>query len=1503
MLGLLRRLLSQYRSVPSQPAFLLLLVLAVALTLRLYGIDWDSGYGFHPDERSIYIRAGCMYDVLTGAPGYQDCVRDFPGTEPGIPGLSTFLDANRSPLNPHWFPLGSILIYALVFFQSVIELFIDIDPLDLRYVGRLLSALADVGTVFLVYLLGRRLFGQKVGLLAAGLTALSVIHIQNSHFYRPETFSVFFILASFWAMLRLVEHRRLRDSVLLGVMVGLAVAPKVSVLPLVLPLALAYGYWALNAAGGRWLGLTPEILSRMLTHAGAAGVTAVAVFILLTPYALLDFTTFVADLVAQTTMARQAGLWPFTIQYIDTPAYIYQIQQTILWGLGLPLGLVAWASIPFSAAMALRCPETRRANLLLLAWVVPQLVFLESFEVHFLRYVFPLMPIMVLMGARMLLSLTAFLRNTAQERVRVSSWNSSPAQRASQKMMLHLPKLGLALVALIVATTAFYALAFEMVYAKEHPAVAASRWIRENVPPGTAIVSDNHWDEFIPELYRYDVWQFPAYEADSQAKMKVLAHRLAQAEYLVFYSYRPYVSITRAWERYPLSSSYYHQLFNGDLGYRLERTFTSFPELLGISFQDDPYSRAGLPQPEPLVREEPSSISLNLGYADDNVVGYDHPQVLLFRNVEQVAEPILLTRLLGGLSVGQPENQVGLLLSDEAKAAQRHGGTWSEIFHRDSWPNQAPILFWLLAVELVYLAALPLAMFIFRPLPDRGIVLARALGLLSVGYVTWLLVSLGWLNFSRSAILVGFSIVALLSALALLACWRDIRGFFVQHWRLFLLGEAMFLLAFLAFVGIRAANPDLWHPFRGGEKPMELAYLNAVVRSTTFPPYDPWFSGGYLNYYYWGYLVVTLPIRLTGIMPTTAFNLAVPCFFALTFTGAYSLVYNLAEGTRRSSNGKNPVSVSNPKQQRTRMHLQSPITVGLMAGFFVSVVGNLDGLVQLAQGLWRQMVNSSGSLSFDYWRSSRMIPPLENIDPSPLAFWVPDKVPGAPEVSYHITEFPFFTFLFADLHAHMMVIPFTLLVIGLGLNLVVGLRDRGGVWSLIATSALGLALGSLWVINSWDYPSYLVMVVALLGLAVFLRPGNLYRRISYLVLLVLGVVIFSVLAFLPFHQAYETFDAGIAASKWQTPIDRYLGIHGLFLFVVVTFLILQTRHTLVRFIRRLLSVSAGPGVRDKTCGRDVWQRVYLVVGILGMLYLAAAGYWTAMFLLSLLILTGLAAWNAFTSPHKDRAYAVVPLILLAMALMIGFGVDFVRLNGDIGRMNTLFKLYLEGWVLFSLASAYMLWVLASQGWFRSPWGWRRGAWVGGFALLFVSNLIYTGLGTQARLADRFTAGPVTLDGTAYLRDAVHVEQDQRLELKWDLEAIQWLQDNVEGSPVVLEAHNEQYHWSARISNYTGLPTVIGWPWHQTQQRTAYASSIRERAEEVRELYNTSDLNRAQDLLKKYEVQYIVVGELERAYYSPEGLDKFEKMAEQGLIRPVFQSKKVTIYVIFPQKMK
>ena len=277
---------------------------------------------------------------------------------------------------------------------------------------RTIAALADVGSVLMVFVLGRRLYGSMVALLAAALTATAVIHVQNSHYFRPETLSVLFTLVSFWAMLRMVDRKGVRDSLILGLALGLTLAPKISGLPLVLPLVLAYSYrlWdghrTLSTQSGEdgyprsydW-----PAMGMVVGHGAMAAGVGAAAFVLTSPYSLLDFDSFVGDVAAQGNMASHAGLWPFTVQYIGTDPFIYQFRQSAIFGLGLPLGIIAWLAIPFTAVLSFWPRENRRADLLILVWLVASLLFLESFEVRFLRYVFPLMPFMILLGSRMLI--------------------------------------------------------------------------------------------------------------------------------------------------------------------------------------------------------------------------------------------------------------------------------------------------------------------------------------------------------------------------------------------------------------------------------------------------------------------------------------------------------------------------------------------------------------------------------------------------------------------------------------------------------------------------------------------------------------------------------------------------------------------------------------------------------------------------------------------------------------------------------------------------------------------------------------------------------------------------------------------------------------------------------------------------------------------------------------------------------------------------------------------
>ena len=1488
----------------------LALIAALALGLRLYGIEWDQGYPHtpHPDERAILMKVGEL-------------------SPPPLGDLGVLLDADASPWNPRWFPYGSFPLYLLKGVQLVYSAWPGAELHDLRVAGRAISALADVGTVVLVYLLGSRLFGRREALLASVLLSLAVLHIQLSHFFAVDTILGLCSVASLYFLYGVAKEGRLRDSVLAGAFIGLGMATKVSQAPIYIAFVMAHLFFVLDLAGGRG-GPSVDIAGRLRTALKGLVVGAVAsllVLLVAQPYMLLDWGRFADQVREQSEMVRRIRDYPYTRQYIDTTPYIYQIRQLATWGLGWPLGAVAWAGLLYAslrgmrprygllylamgwglpvamllfstnmlvafvaagiALMALlatlpfRSAESRPA-VLLLSWITPYFLITGAFQVKFIRYLVPITPLLVLLGSGMVIQL----------------WDRAVMRSPSFRPWLA------AGVLLLVGATGFYAFSYMSVYREPHTALRTSQWINENVPKGSLILRE-HWEEGIPGLGGYEIGELPLYEVDTPDKLAELSDDLASADYIVFFSNRLYGTIPRLPERYPLTTEYYRLLFSGGLGYELvsDAVNTAYPRLAGFSFMHDTLGRPDLHEADVRAAAAPSGLALNLGFADESFSVYDHPTGLVFRNVERHSADTISRAIEVAVPDGMPADgtfmsrRVGLLLSPQDLAAQRQGGTWTDIIHADSWTNRYTVLAWLLIVEGIALLALPLTFVIFRPLADRGYLFSKPLGILAVCLVVWLLASLRWVPFTRGSIGLGLLVLSVVSTVVLVRHRQQFFAFLRTRWPLVLGAEALFLVAFEVFIVVRMANPDLWHPFRGGEKPMELAYLNAVLRSSYMPPYDPWFAGGYLNYYYWGQFIVATLIKATGIDPRVAFNLAVPTFFAMTIGGAYTVVYNLAEGTRgslRDAASKSTVAL------RTRW---SPVVAGIGGALFVAVLGNLDGAIQVGHGAWRVVVGNVPFGEFDFWRSSRMMPP----DP-----------PG-----HEITEFPFFTFLFADLHPNLMAIPFALLALGLALAVVMaGARSvgsparHGGMDELGRLAVLGTVVGAIRLINTWDFPTYLIVAVSAVTLAEYLRQGGLGVRVlmssgakSALILMVgYGV-------FLPFHLSYETFFTSLDWTTNQTVLWQFLAISGLFIFIIGSFYLVESRAWLLEWWRALRGKASATaqvtsqGVYTPIVGDErrrigrlrAWAMVLAAV-VAGYVVAVTIPAWVGSTIPFLLVLEGLvlvAGMAVLRSTRADAPQLAFVALIVSVSLSLAIGLDIFRVEGDVDRMNSVFKFYLQIWVMLALASAYLLWRIAGNG----PTAWRglslgKKVWVGALAVLVLSASVYPVLGTQDRLRDRFNDRvlPLTLDGMTYMREGVYGDEHGEIELKPDYEGIRWLQDNVAGSPVILEGVTPVYRWGGRISVYTGLPSVVGWQWHQEQQRWGYRWAIAERAADVKKIYSTGDVEEALSLMRRYGVEYVYVGQLEGLYYPSAGLQKFANLMHDHL-DTVYQNGQVTIY--------
>ena len=1402
---------------------LLFVILSIALGLRLYGINWDQGGLFHPDERAILMRVNDL---------------DFPAPSE----IGNLTDPELSPLNPGWFNYGSLPLYGLGVVKAVLSPVADLDLWDLRIPGRAVSAVADTATVALVFVIGIRWFSPRVAALAALLTALAVIHIQLSHFFAVDGVMTLFIVAGVFFSIRVAQSGRRLDSLLAGLMVGLGLATKFSVAPLVLTVIAAHLIYAFSRPGDAFSVGDEEVervaWRRWIAASGLVMSGAVALVALLAtqPYMVFDSETFFANVSEQGEMVRRIRDYPYTRQYIDTTSYLYQVTQLGIWGLGPVAGVVAWLGLGYGLVSA--WVARRKVDLVILSWVIPYLLITGWFDVKFMRYMLPLTPFLLLYGARFLWWLGDSLRTLLPK----------------YRFVVAVPAV------IVVAATAHYAISFTSVYGGEHPAQEVSDWLEDNAARGSLVLQE-HWEEGIPNVPGLNYDRLELYNHDSEEKFDRIAQQLSDGEYLVLFSNRLYGTIPRLPDRYPISTRYYEALFDGSLGYELVYSADKTASFLGVAYDDDPFARVDF-SAAGYVPPSGALATFRFGWADESFTVYDHPKSFVFENTGRLGQDEIVQLLEFGTGSAQPERPVGLLLSEEAAARQQAGGTWSDIVFLRNLPNAVAPVVWYIALQLVALAAVPLAFVVFRPLPDRGYLLAKPLGLLLVATVAWLLASYGLMGFSFSSVVVGILITGALSAWAWERYGEEIVLFVKQRWRILLGFEALFLVAFLAFLAVRLANPDLWHPWRGGEKPMDFAYLNAVMRSTTMPPYDPWFAGGFLNYYYYGQFITATLLRLTGLTPHVAYNIAVPMFFALTTSAAFSVVYNLAAMTLRSRG----VPLGSTR---------SPVYAGLVAAVLVAVAGNIDGLIQLGKKFKAAVIDRVPAPGFDYWQSSRMMA---------------SDSPGN-----EITEFPYFTFLYADLHAHMIAIPFAIMALGLGIAVLARAgvrRPKLETWGALAL--LGLTIGALRIINAWDFPTALLLAgVFVLGGELMGPPMGLVNRIGAGLAKWVFVAAVGYLVFLPFHQNFELFNSGLELSKTRTPFWRYLAIHSIFVFLLLTWLAHHWRGGL------LASRRAAVVVLERRGAAWIALQALVAVAASGLIASILTGYATAAITLGTAMALGAVGMVTALSFRPESRYVYAVIGIAAVALLLGGGVDLITVEGDIGRMNTVFKFYLQAWVLLALASAYFAWTLWDAGHFSlRKLTIPRTFWLVLFAVLAIGILIYPVLGTRARIVNRFNLIGMGIDGTAYMDKAVFADDSGVIELGRELPAIEHMQTEVKGSPVIIEGLTGLYRWGNRFSVYTGLPSVVGWDWHQRQQRVGYDYAVTDRRADVDLFYRTVDIDTALEVLDEFNVRYVIVGQLERNQYPEIGLAKFGRM-EGDILTVFYQDEWTTIYEYAP----
>lgn len=651
---------------------LLIPILFVAGALRLTGNGWDQYEHYHPDERYVAWVATSIEAPTR---------------------LSDAFNPQKSTFNPYYWPpemesdciailqderrefaYGHLPLYFGVVATRIAEwvvpqIFDELTPTcrsadgqliftefdRITATGRVLTALFDIATIVALFLLGRALFDEKVGVLAATFLTLNVMHIQQSHFFTVDVYMTFFVVAALYNMVLAVQRRSARRILVAAMLCGLAVGSKFSAVLLAIPLMMAW-WWA----WGRPLRTADRVLRSVGSFFGV-GVVTLTAFGVTNPFALLDWSCeaitpatqllgiaipeinwgscYLYNVAAQREMVGGSTAFPFVRQYLGTEPYLYFIEMQLRWGMGFALGVAAFLGFVWAIVSAVRSMNWRSIRLegkpllrekaqtqwIVLAWCLPFFVLTGSFFVKFMRYLLPLTPLLMLYAAAFVLAIR---------------W------RWIQRGVIGLTLL----------VTALYALAFVGIYQQPHPWIEASRWIYANVPQRSTIATEK-WGDRLPSLLLEDGVVYSAgksgYEfteltwlsgmndmhgdalfvRDSTAKLEENLSRVAESDYLIIDSNRVYGVVPRLTNGYPLSSQFYQPLFAGELGFEPVFVTGRFPHLGDYYLKPDFFSWPNLRPPRAVRRYLNNLNGITLGRVDESFTLYDQSLVMIFENV------------------------------------------------------------------------------------------------------------------------------------------------------------------------------------------------------------------------------------------------------------------------------------------------------------------------------------------------------------------------------------------------------------------------------------------------------------------------------------------------------------------------------------------------------------------------------------------------------------------------------------------------------------------------------------------------------------------------------------------------------------------------------------------------------------------------------------------------------------------------------------------------------
>ncbi|MBU2577223.1 glycosyltransferase family 39 protein [Patescibacteria group bacterium] len=542
---------------------ILLLILLLGAFLRLFGIDWDQGQHLHPDERFL-----TMVGVDTSFP------KD----------LLDYFNPSKSTLNPYnagysfyvygTFPLYLTKIISLVFNSDTYSKF--------HLIGRFLSAVFDLGVIFLLYLIGKRLFSKSVGVFASFFYSIMVLPIQLSHFFTVDTYLNFFLILSFYflSLINLKKGNIFLLSSFLGIVFGFALTSKISAVYF-LPIILL-GYLGLYKTGSK---INKILLSLVFMTVFSYLTARVVQPSLFTDGNFLNFNPnpqFLSNIKQLKTFNDSRSWFPPGVQWKKTTPIIFPLKNLVFWGLGLPLGIFALWSFFHLSYLTVKNKLYKKSCFVLLAliWTIGLFLYLGVQHVKTMRYFLSLYPFLALFSA----------------------WKFERIRNKKLKTLIFI----LAII---------YPLSFISIYTKPITRVTASRWIYRNIPIGSTLANE-YWDDSLPlplpneNHGKYSYESLSLYDPENEQKWEKIESQLENTDYIILSSNRLYGSIPKNPEYYPQTTKYYKNLFDGSLGFKKVAEFSSYPCF-------PPFGKA--------------LFCFNDDSSEEAFTVYDHPKVMIFK--------------------------------------------------------------------------------------------------------------------------------------------------------------------------------------------------------------------------------------------------------------------------------------------------------------------------------------------------------------------------------------------------------------------------------------------------------------------------------------------------------------------------------------------------------------------------------------------------------------------------------------------------------------------------------------------------------------------------------------------------------------------------------------------------------------------------------------------------------------------------------------------------------